>query len=131
MKKSFKLTVTILLCAILLCATLTACGSSEDDPVVGAWEMSKVSAMGQEMSTEEFLKAANYSDSDIPVITFKDDNTVSIDILGNKGTGEWNLKDSAYVVTDDSNTELEFTLEDDTLSVEQSGAVLEFKKQEK
>lgn len=130
MKQRFKVIVPLLLCAILLCAVFTACGTSEDDPVVGTWEMSKVSAMGQEMSAEEFLKVADYSDSDIPVITFKDDSTVSVDMMGNKGSGEWNLKDGTYLVTDDSNIELKFTLEDDTLSVEQSGAVLEFKKKE-
>ena len=52
---TFTLLVMLLGCMLLL----SACGDSSDDPVVGTWEMSKVSALGQEMSVKQFLKNTN------------------------------------------------------------------------
>lgn len=121
---TFTLLVMLLGCMLLL----SACGDSSDDPVVGTWEMSKVSALGQEMSVKQFLKNTNTTET--PKITFNGDNTVDADMMGTQGKGEWERKDGAYIVTDDTSAELSFELKDDTLSVEQGGATLEFEKQE-
>ena len=68
---------------MLLCVSFAGCGSdSSDDPVVGTWELSQVSAMGQELSAEDFLKAANYEDKGTPSVTFNGDNTVSVQYAG-------------------------------------------------
>ncbi|MCQ4635856.1 lipocalin family protein [Anaerovorax odorimutans] len=127
MKQARKI-LSVISVAILLCIAFTACGDSSDDPVVGTWEMTSVSAMGQEMSAADFLKAANYTET--PVITFNGDNTVDVDMLGNKGSGKWELKDGKYHVTDNSDVSLEFTLEDNKLSTEQSGGKLVFEKKQ-
>lgn len=124
--KQAKKALSIISILVLLCVALTACGDSSDDPVVGSWELSSVSVMDQERTAADFLKAANYSE--IPVITFRGDNTVAVDIFGNKGSGKWRLKDNKYQVTDQSNASLDFTLKDNRLSVEQGGATLVFEK---
>lgn len=122
--------ITALIAALLLvCAMFTACGdSASDDPVVGTWELTKVSAAGQDMSVSEFLKLANFDESKIPTMTFKGDNTVDVDMLGSTGTGKWELKDGKYHVSDSSTITLDFTLENDVLAVEYSGATLSFAK---
>lgn len=122
--------ITALIAALLLvCAMFTACGDTAgDDPVVGTWEMTKVSAAGQDMSVSDFLKMAKFDEDKIPTMTFKGDNTVDVDMLGSTGSGEWELKDGKYHVSDTSSMTLDFTLENDVLSVEYSGATLSFSK---
>lgn len=122
--------MTVLIAALLLvCTMFTACGNSAgDDPVVGTWEMTKVSAAGQDMSASEFLKLANFDENKIPTMTFKGDNTVDVDILGSTGSGKWELKDGKYHVSDTSSMALDFTLENDALVVKYSGATLSFAK---
>ena len=56
---------------------------------------------------------------------------MKVDILGTDGTGEWKGKDGSYEVTDDSGAVLTFTLKNNVLSVEYSGARMEFKLCEK
>lgn len=115
---------------VLVCGLFAACGGgASDDPVVGTWEMTKVSAAGQDMTVSEFLKAANFSESEVPVITFNGNNTIDVDMLGSKGSGKWELQDGKYHVSDDSSMTLDFNLESDVLSVEYGGATLEFAKQ--
>lgn len=116
---------------LLICASFAACGDSNasDDPVVGTWELNQISVMGQEVSVADFLKMTDYDGDDIPTVIFNDDHTVSVDVLGSKGEGKWELQDGKYHITDDTSTSLDFTLEEDVLSVEQSGATLEFTKQ--
>lgn len=127
MKCKGKITAVIAV-LLLMCGLLAACGSdSSDDPVVGTWEMTKVSAAGQDMTVSEFLKAA-HSEAEVPIITFNGDNTIDVDMLGSKGSGKWELKDGKYHVSDDSSMTLDFNLEKDVLSVEYSGATLEFAK---
>lgn len=130
MKRTMKRLAGIVLSVMLIgsAALLSACGDSSDDPVVGTWEMSGVSALGQEMTIEQFLETTNTDE--VPTITFNSDNTVEADMMGTQGQGEWKLQDEAYVVTDDSSAELTFELKDSTLSVEQGGATLEFEKKE-
>ncbi len=130
MKRTMKRLAGIVLSVMLIgsAALLSACGDSSDDPVVGTWEMSGVSALGQEMTIEQFLETTNTDE--VPTITFNGDNTVEADMMGTQGQGEWKLQDEAYVVTDDSSAELTFELKDSTLSVEQGGATLEFEKKE-
>lgn len=129
MKNKRKITALIAT-LVLVCGLMAACGSdSSDDPVVGTWEMTKVSAAGQDMSVSEFLKAANFDESEVPVITFNGDNTIDVDMLGSEGSGKWELQDGKYHISDDSSMTLDFTLENDVLSVEYSGATLEFAKQ--
>ncbi len=129
MKRNGKI-VSLILALLLVCASLAACGEdASDDPVVGTWELTKVSALGQEMSAKEFLKSANYEDKGTPAITFNGDYSVKVDMLGTKGEGKWELKDNKYHVTDDTSSTLDFTLENEILSIEQSGATLEFEKQ--
>ena len=128
-KRSGKSAVSLLI-LLLVCLILAGCGkSAENDPVVGTWEMDQVEAMGTEIPVKEFLKMSNAEDTKTPVITFKGDHTVKVDILGTDGTGEWKGKDGSYEVTDDSGAVL--TLKNNVLSVEYSGARMEFKLCEK
>lgn len=122
--------VAVLFAVLLLCASLAACSDASDDPVVGTWELTQLTspASDEDISVDEFLKAANMDNQNTPNITFKADHTVSVDMFGSQGNGKWALEDGKYHVTDDTGSIVDFILKDDVLSVEQNGASLKFKK---
>lgn len=126
MKQTKKL-ISVIFITALLCAIMAGCSDSSDDPVVGTWEMTSVSAAGQEMTTAQFLEMANQTET--PIITFNGDNTVDLNMLGQEGSGNWELNDDKYRVTDSTDSSLDFELKDGVLSVQQSGATLTFEKQ--
>lgn len=127
MKRKHALLTAIL--SVMLLLMLSACGTASEDPIVGTWEMTEVSALGQKMTAEEFLESME-AGSEIPQITFKDNYTVKAEMIGSQGTGEWERDDDAYLVTDDTSASLTFKLKDDTLRVEQGGATLKFERKE-
>lgn len=127
MKRKTKV-VALLFALLLVCTVFVGCGGSNaDDPIVGTWELTGVEAAGQTLTIEQFMQASGSAKT--PTFEFTGDNKVNVKDLGTvDGSGEWEVKDGKYTVTDSSGTAIECSIVENKLEMEVSSIKLTFEK---
>ena len=115
MKNKLKLLIASIL-VVVLAFSFVGCSAT----IYGTWTATEVYYGDTKYDAEE--KGLAWS------IEFKQDGTYTIN---GRNPGTWEQKDNKYICTDKYyGTKLTFELEDDKLSVEQSGMTLVFIKNE-
>lgn len=111
----------------------TACSSGgqvdENSPVVGEWKMAEITAGSGQVSAEEYREAAHVSQ--VPVLTFEKDGTVTLDMDGTAGAGTWMQEGDGYVVVykrGDNETSVQVDMQGSSLVMEQDGYTLTYEK---
>ena len=114
MKRTGKLTALIT-ALIITCAMLASCGGSsglEDDPAVGSWTMTEVEYMGQTLSAEDLQETGAMTE--MPVVEIRDNGSCTFQFMEQSGEGEVTPgDDGTYTLTDDSDTTLNFEIDDE------------------
>lgn len=117
----------------LLCFLFTACfgnnETGESNQIVGAWEMTEITAGNRQVSAEEYQKAASVSRP--PVLTFEGSGEVTLDMDGESGTGTWTQEGTAYSITykrKDGEKTVHLELNGIQLTMEQDGYTLTYEK---
>lgn len=132
--KRIRNSIFALTLVIILCIGLAACGSGDEkvsgsSAVAGAWQMTSIEKGGKKTSAEDYLKSANAEK--VPVLTFKDNGAVTLEVDGDSGTGTWESSGGQYTLTYKSDGEdvvKEITLDGNQLSMEQNGFRLTYEK---
>lgn len=103
-----------MLMAVMMLIVLSACGK-KTDAIVGVWNADSMEMQGMSVKLEEY---AEQTGQDITMtMEYKEDNTVTMDVLGSTGEGTWEAKDGKYTVTIDGDAQ-EVTVENDELIIE-------------
>ena len=116
--------ITAILCALMLamaCLMATGCGAKyAGSEYLGKWKATKATYSGMELSVEDIL-GGEFS------IDLKDDGTCTVKVVDQEENGEWEETDKGIKLVDKKD-ELEFTKEDDALTVNYSGVDMYFEK---
>lgn len=116
-------------CAIALCIGLVGCsGADKSDNkanFVGTWNAVSVSSPEIGTLTADDLKSFGLTVS----LELKDDGTGQFDIMGDKMDVTWSADSATQITVKDSEgASSKLTLDGDTLSGDEDGAVMEFKR---
>lgn len=112
-----KRVLVMALVAMMLLVLVAACGASES-PYVGSWNATKYEAYGIELGVEDIGEST---------MEFKSDGTMTVDLLGETGSGNWEETENGLKIIDDTD-ELELTFSDDVLVLEYDGVKMYFQK---
>lgn len=118
----------LLMClmSLLVVLTLTAC-SSDSNSIAGTYELVEMEAAGVTITPEDDLwKTATGGQS--ATMELKSDGSCSVDLLGQTGSGSYDVNDSTVTITISGDAQ-DFKLEDNKLTVEMSGTKMIFEKQ--
>lgn len=123
MKKKFM----VLMSMLFVVLALGACGSKKASPVVGTWKITKAEAAGVSMAIDEYLAAVGMEGTKVEMI-LKDDNTLTMDMLGTEGEGTWEYKEPTLTLKNAAGDPMTATYEDGKLTMESAGVTLVFEK---
>lgn len=132
MKRIKKITFVVF-AMVMAMALITGCGDKKDSAseIVGTWKVSSVETAGVSVDFEEYAKSLGQSaDSVVMEIEVKEDNTFSINIMGQKTDGTWEEKNDKYIMTL-GGADQEITIKDGKMSFEEkaSGTIMNFEKE--
>ncbi|MBQ3579071.1 MAG: hypothetical protein II974_10470 [Firmicutes bacterium] len=118
--------ITAVLCAVMLamvCLMAAGCGKAKyaGSEYLGKWKATKAAYSGIELGVEDIL-GGEFS------LNLKDDGTCTVKVVDEEETGNWEETDKGVKLTD-KKEELEFTKEDDALTVDYSGMTMYFEKE--
>ncbi len=125
-KGLFKI-IALILCALVICGTLAACGSggstSKGAKMVGYWEATEVTADGETL-TEDDIKTLKEMDL-LCILYLSEDGKATLDLFGEIEETTWDIENATLTV-DTINATLE--LKDDTLTFSDENNKVVFKK---
>lgn len=122
--------VLALICAITLCAVLTACGGGGSDEhaknFTGEWTLAGMEEEGESMNEEDLALMEEMGL--VCTLTLSEDKKAKIDLFGDAMEGTWEPKDASTVSITLDGSAAEGKLSGDKLTLEESGSKLIFKK---
>lgn len=113
-------------CAALSLALLCSCGASADkyadSKYTGTWTATTADYAGMTLDAQQIF--------DEFTLTLEPSGKATANVNGEEDIGDWEETDSGVKLTDDSDQEMQFTAEGDTLTIEQDGVLVTFEQVE-
>lgn len=131
MKKLKRVVMAVLAMAMTM-AVMAGCGSKKDETpeIVGTWKVSSVETAGVSVDFDKYAEQLGQSaDTLVMEITAKEDQSFSMNVMGQETKGTWEEKDGKYVLTMDGEDQ-EVTIKDGKMDIveETSGVTMTFEK---
>lgn len=119
--------IALILCALIMCGMLTACGSggsaSKGAKMVGYWELTEATADGEELTADD-IKTLKEMDL-LFILHLSEDGKATFDSFGDVEEYTWDVEKATMTIDDVSGT---LELSDDTLTYSDESNKFVFKK---
>lgn len=131
MKKLSKV-VMVMMVAVMAMAALAGCGGKKDSTpeIVGTWKVSTVETAGVSVDFAKYAEQLGQdADSLVMELTAKEDQSLTMNLMGQESKGTWKEKDGKYVLTMDGQDQ-EVAIKEGklTFSEESMGVTMTFEK---
>lgn len=111
--------VALVLLAVIMLVSLSACGKNSDSPYIGTWNSTGYEAMGTSFSVEEMGKSS---------MEIKNNGRLTMDFMGESGEGSWEEAKEGIKISDGS-YEIIATMDEETMIIDIDGVYIYFEKE--